>query len=120
MEKANNDVLQQYVVMYRANQRTSTAHTKTRAEVDYSGRKLYRQKGSGGARPGDAGSPIRKKGGVAFGPRNEANYQKSMPKKMKQLALITAMLHKADDQTLKGLKGVEGVSKTKAVASFLS
>jgi large subunit ribosomal protein L4 len=50
--------------MYLANQRQSTAHTKTRGEIQRSGRKLHNQKGSGRARVGDAGSPIRRSGGV--------------------------------------------------------
>jgi large subunit ribosomal protein L4 len=54
-------LVHEYVVMYLSNQRQSTAHTKTRSEVRNSGRKLYRQKGTGSARVGDAGSPIRRK-----------------------------------------------------------
>jgi large subunit ribosomal protein L4 len=46
--------------MYNANKRVAIAHTKTRGEVAGSGRKLYRQKGTGNARVGDARSPIRK------------------------------------------------------------
>lgn len=58
----NESLLHEYVVMYLANQRVALAHTKTRGEVQRSGRKLYKQKGSGRARVGDAGSPIRRKG----------------------------------------------------------
>lgn len=57
----NESLLHEYVVMYLANQRVSLAHTKTRGEVQRSGRKLYKQKGTGKARVGDAGSPIRRK-----------------------------------------------------------
>jgi len=49
------------MVMFLSNQRQATAHTKTRSEVKRSGRKLYRQKGTGNARVGDAGSPVRRK-----------------------------------------------------------
>ncbi len=58
----NEGLIHEYVVMYLANRRQSPAHTKTRSEVQRSGRKLYRQKGTGRARVGDAGSPIRRKG----------------------------------------------------------
>lgn len=58
----NEGLIHEYVVMYLANQRQSNAHTKTRGEVQNSGKKLYAQKGTGRARVGDAGSPIRRKG----------------------------------------------------------
>ncbi len=58
----NEGLIHEYVVMYLANQRQSNAHTKTRGEVQNSGKKLYKQKGTGRARVGDAGSPIRRKG----------------------------------------------------------
>lgn len=54
--------MQQYVVMYLANQRYAIACTKNRGEVKRSGKKLYKQKGTGNARVGDAGSPVRRKG----------------------------------------------------------
>jgi large subunit ribosomal protein L4 len=60
-ENINEDLIHEFIVMQLANARHPIAHTKTRGEVAYSGRKLYRQKGTGNARVGDAGSPIRKK-----------------------------------------------------------
>ncbi len=91
-ERAMSDsVLHEYVVMYLANQRQSTAHTKTRSEITWSWRKLYRQKWTWNARVGNAASPIRRKWGVVFWPRNERNYSKSMNKKMKKSALLTAV-----------------------------
>lgn len=59
-DNVNEALIHEYVVMYLANQRQSTAHTKNRSEITRSGRKLHRQKGSGRARVGDAGSPIRR------------------------------------------------------------
>ena len=61
--------------------------SKTRAEVAGSGRKLYKQKGTGNARVGDKNSPIRRHGGVAFGPTAERNFEKTMTKKARKLAL---------------------------------
>ena len=60
-EAINEGLVHEYVVMFLSNQRQATAHTKTRSEVKRSGRKLYRQKGTGNARVGDAGSPVRRK-----------------------------------------------------------
>ncbi|HMT00823.1 MAG TPA: 50S ribosomal protein L4 [Candidatus Absconditabacterales bacterium] len=112
-ESVSDDVLQQYVVAYRANQRANIAHTKTRAEVNYSGKKLYKQKGTGNARTGDVGSPIRKHGGVAFGPRNTQNFSKDMNRKMKKVALRTAITLKAKAGSLLGLENAMDIQKTK-------
>jgi len=74
------------VVAYQANRRSGTAQTKTRGEVRGTGKKMYRQKGTGGARHGDRKAPIFVGGGVAFGPRNRS-YAKTVPKKIRTLAL---------------------------------
>ncbi len=60
-EKINSSLIHEYVLMQLANARQSNAHTKTRGDVSFSGKKLGKQKGSGNARAGDRGSPIRKK-----------------------------------------------------------
>ncbi len=69
-----------------ANRRVGTACTKTRAEVNYSNTKPYKQKGTGNARRGDKKSPVSVGGGTIFGPKPR-DYSYSMPKKMKRLAL---------------------------------
>ena len=61
--------LQDYVVAYQANQRQGTRSTKTKGEVTGSGKKPWRQKGTGRARAGMVRSPLWRKGGVVFGPR---------------------------------------------------
>ena len=86
----NTDVLHQCVVAHLANQRSGTSSTKTRAEVRGSGRKLHRQKGTGRARVGDSGSPIRVHGGVAFGPRPRS-YRQHTPKKIRRLGICSAL-----------------------------
>ncbi|MAF09660.1 50S ribosomal protein L4 [Candidatus Poribacteria bacterium] len=86
----NAAVLHQVVVAHLANQRQGNASTKTRSEVKGSTRKLFRQKGLGRARMGDAKSPVRKGGGVAFGPRPRS-YRQHTPKKMRRLALLSAL-----------------------------
>lgn len=74
------------VVAYRANRRTGSANTKTRAEVAGNNRKIYRQKGTGNARHGDHQSPIFVGGGVVFGPRPR-DYSKKVNKSTRKLAL---------------------------------
>lgn len=74
------------VTAYRANRRTGSANTKTRAEVAGNNRKMYRQKGTGNARHGDHQSPIFVGGGVVFGPRPR-NYSKKVNKSTRKLAL---------------------------------
>lgn len=69
-----------------ANRRVGTASTKTRAEVNYSNTKPFKQKGTGGARRGDKKSPVLVGGGTIFGPRPR-DYSYSIPKKVKRLAL---------------------------------
>lgn len=100
-DNINEWLIHEYVVMYLANQRQSTAHTKTRWEVKRSWRKLFRQKGTGRARVGDAWSPIRRSWWVAFGPRNTKDWSKTMPKKMRRKALCWALTLKVKaDQTI--------------------
>jgi large subunit ribosomal protein L4 len=74
------------VVAYRANRRSGSACTKTRGEVSGSNRKIYKQKGTGGARHGDKRAPIFVGGGVVFGPRPR-DYSKKVPKTVRKLAL---------------------------------
>ncbi|RLC49061.1 MAG: 50S ribosomal protein L4 [Candidatus Cloacimonadota bacterium] len=94
--KVNRDVLYEVINMYLANQRWGTSFTRTRAEVRGSGRKLYRQKGTGRARMGSNRSPIRVGGGRAFGPKPK-NWHKKIPKKKKRIALKSALSDKAQN-----------------------
>ena len=73
--------------------RRGTASTKTRGEVQGSGKKLYRQKGTGRARAGNSKSPIRVHGGVAFGPKPRS-YRQYTPKKVRTLGLHSALADK--------------------------
>ncbi|MBV8353579.1 MAG: 50S ribosomal protein L4 [Verrucomicrobia bacterium] len=78
------------VVAMRANRRSGSANTKTKAEVAYSGRKPWRQKGTGRARAGYTSSPVWAGGGVVFGPKPR-DYSKKVPKNVKRLALLKAL-----------------------------
>ena len=69
-----------------ANRRVGTACTKTRAEVNYSNTKPYKQKGTGNARRGDKKSPVSVGGGTIFGPKPR-DYSYALPKKVKRLAM---------------------------------
>lgn len=78
------------VVALRANRRTGSANTKTKAEVNLSGAKPWRQKGTGRARAGYKSSPIWRGGGVVFGPKPR-DYSKKTPKAVRKLALRKAL-----------------------------
>ncbi len=82
------------VKQYLANQRQGTHKTKERWEVAYSTRKIKKQKGTGGARAGSIKSPVFVGGGRAFGPQPR-DYHFKLNKKVKQLARISALAHKA-------------------------
>ena len=92
-------ILHQVVVSQLCARRAGTASTKTRGEVSYSGRKLWRQKGTGRARVGDAGSPTRVGGGVAFGPKPR-EYVKKVNKKVRKAALRMALTDKLQNNGL--------------------
>jgi large subunit ribosomal protein L4 len=86
----NEAVMHQAVKRQLANKRQGTADVKTRAEVEGGTRKLYRQKGTGHARQGDNRAPHWRKGGVVGGP-TPRSYEQKMPKKMRRLALRSAL-----------------------------
>ena len=87
------------VVQYLANQRQGTAKTKDRSEVDYSTKKLGRQKGGGGARHGSRKAGIFVGGGRVFGPKPR-DYRHKLNKKLKQLARKSALSYKAQENAL--------------------
>src|SRR5919205_189830 len=78
------------VVAMRAARRSGSANTKTKAEVDLSGAKPWRQKGTGRARAGYKSSPIWRGGGVVFGPKPR-DYSKKIPKSVRRLAFQKAL-----------------------------
>ena len=95
----NQSVVHQVMVSQRANARQGTASTKTRGEVSGSTRKLFRQKGTGSARAGSIRSPLRRGGGIVFGPKPRS-YRQVVPKKMRRLALRCVLSAKVRDKEL--------------------
>ena len=95
----NEAVVHQVMVGQWANARQGTASTKTRGEVSGSTRKLYRQKGTGSARAGSIKSPLRRGGGIIFGPKPRS-YRQAVPKKMRRLALRCVLSAKVRDKEL--------------------
>jgi large subunit ribosomal protein L4 len=96
----NEAVVHQALVRQRANARQGTADTKTRREVFGSGRKMYRQKHTGMARAGTRRSPLRRGGGIVFGP-HPRSYRQTMPKKMRRLALRSVLSSKLAEEQLR-------------------
>ena len=116
----NKAVVHQAMVRQQANARQGTASTKTRGEVSGSSRKLYRQKHTGQARAGSRRSPLRRGGGVTFGPQPRS-YRQAMPKKMRQLALRCVLSAKAGDGELMVLEQLElPEPKTKEMLQILA
>ena len=92
-------VLHQVVLGQLAGRRAGSAATKTRSEIQSSGSKLWRQKGTGRARAGVASSPTRRGGGVAFGP-SPRDYAQKTPKKLRKTALRMALTDKAQSRKM--------------------
>jgi large subunit ribosomal protein L4 len=92
----NRHVLHQVITAQLAGARAGTHKTKTRAEVRGGGAKPWRQKGTGRARHGSSRSPIWRGGGVAHGPEPR-DYSQRTPKKMKRLALRSALSARASE-----------------------
>lgn len=116
----NEGVVHQAMVRQQANARQGTASTKTRSEVSGSSAKMFRQKGTGLARAGSRRSPLRRGGGITFGPQPRS-YRQAMPKKMRQLAIRCVLSAKARDEELKILEELKlKEPKTKQMVQILT
>ena len=112
--------LRQYVLAVRNNQRQGTSSTKTRSEVSGTGKKPFRQKGTGGARQGSRRTVIWRKGAVIFGPRPR-DYSEKVNQKMKLLALKRALFERANDGRVDLIEKLENeTAKTKVMDSIIS
>lgn len=116
----NETVVHQAMLRQRADARQGTASSKTRGEVSGSTRKLFRQKGTGLARAGSRRSPVRRGGGIVFGPKPRS-YQQAMPKKMRRLALRCVLSAKLRDKELMILEELKlPEAKTKEMVRILT
>ena len=107
------------VVAMRAARRSGSANTKTKAEVDLSGAKPWRQKGTGRARAGYKSSPIWRGGGVVFGPKPR-DYSKKISKSVRRLAFRKALSERIDEGAVLTIdKFVVPELKTKSFVALL-
>ena len=115
----NKPVMHQVVTAQLAGARSGTASTKTRGEVRGGGSKPWRQKGLGRARQGSIRAPQFVGGGVAFGPRPRS-YAQRTPKKMKRLALRSALSARVAEGNVKVVETFDWTEpKTKQARAFL-
>lgn len=121
-ETVNADLLKQAFVMYHANLRQGSARTKNRAQIAFTGKKMYKQKGTGNARHGDKKvSQFRKGGHAKAKTRTREDYRKDMPKKMRRKANRNAFLAKLLDQEVKVINGLHfSEPKTRAFTDLLA
>lgn len=111
--------VRQTVIAIQANRRQGSACTKTVGEVSGTGSKPYRQKGTGRARAGNWRSPIRRGGGVAFGPKPR-DYNQKVNRKTKHLALQRALFDSASEGELIVIEKIElEQPKTKLIAQII-
>jgi large subunit ribosomal protein L4 len=116
--RVKTDLIWEAVVHEQAASRRGTHMTKNRALVSGSGKKPWRQKGTGRARVGEIRNPLWRKGGTVFGPQPRS-YDYALPKKMKRGALREALALKAQAGALVVIDALEVEAKTKAAADFL-
>src|SRR5438105_12186574 len=115
----NEDLLWEAITHYRAAQRAGTHATKNKKLVSGSGKKLWKQKGTGRARVGSIRSPLWRHGGTVHGPRPRS-YSYALPKKMLLGALRSALSAKLADEKLTGVDGWQLEShKTQSLVSTL-
>lgn len=118
--KLNKNLVHQAYVTIYSNQRQVLAHTKDRGERAGSGKKPWRQKGTGNARVGSIRNPIWRKGGIVFGPTKDRNFKKNINKKMMQKAILIALSEKVRSQEMLVLEKIELTKKkTKEFSDIL-
>ncbi len=112
--------MRQALLAQLANRRAGSANTKTRGEVRGSTRKIRRQKGIGASRQGAIRAPHHRHGGISFGPKPRS-FKQALPKRVRRLAIRSAISSKAQDGELKVVRGLGLDSpKTRAVKDMLA
>lgn len=120
IEVTNHELVRLAYEGYSADQRTSSAVTKTRGLVRGGGRKPWRQKGTGRARFGSIRNPIWKGGGIVFGPTGNENYSTKLNKKAKAEAMRQALSLKNAANKLVVIEGLPGNGKTSDLSKLSS
>lgn len=116
----NADLVHQVYTSQNSNARANTAKTKDRSEVSGTGKKPWKQKGTGRARHGSKRSPIWVKGGITFGPSPERNYKKKINKKMNAKALFTLLSEKLRNGQILFVDSIApGAMKTKEASKIM-
>jgi len=117
--RVNTNLIWEAVVHQQASERRGTQSTKTRAEVSGSGKKPWRQKGTGRARVGEIRNPLWRSGGIVFGPKPRS-YGYALPRKMLRGGLRAALTQKVKEGAVTLLDRLElEQAKTKAMAELL-
>lgn len=117
--KISVPLMHQALLRQNANAHLGTHKVKTRAEVNRTTKKVYRQKGTGNARQGSRKAPHWVGGGVAFGPQPRS-YNQDMPKKMRRAAICSALSQKAADQQIVVVESLDmAAPKTKDLAAAM-
>ena len=117
--RPNDHLLYEAVKLYRAGARSGTHQTKSRGDVSGSGKKPWKQKGTGQARVGDKRTPLWRHGGTVFGP-TPRDYSYSMPKKALTAALRQALSTKNRTGSLRIVESLKaGAPKTKALKAAI-
>ena len=115
----NRQLLHDVVVMYQANQRQGTMKTKSRGQVAGSGKKMYRQKGTGNARAGGRRSPVRVGGGHTFR-KDPREFRYALPRKAMQLATRMAIASKIRDNQVTVIDDLKfDAPRTKDMAALI-
>ena len=112
------DILHRVVRWQRNNAQAGTHKVKTRRETSYSTKKIYRQKGTGGARHGDRNAPIFRGGGIYKGP-TPRSHGHDLPKKVRQMGLKHALSSKMKDGSLVIIDEAQSDGKTAALAKMV-
>ncbi|MGE3959341.1 MAG: 50S ribosomal protein L4 [Vicinamibacterales bacterium] len=117
--RVNTGLIWESVIRQNASERQGTHATKTRGEVSGTGKKPWRQKGTGRAQVGEARNPLWRKGGTVFGPQPRS-YDYALPKKVERGALRAALSARIQDGSLVVVESLaQGEVKTKTAAATL-
>src|SRR3989338_2196359 len=120
VEEIDANLVHAAIRTQRSNLRTPLAHTKMMGEVAGSGRKPWKQKGTGRARAGSVRSPLWRHGGITFGPRSDRDYSLKMNRSEFRKALFTVLTDKVSAAKLFVVDKIESTAKTRDLVKLLT